>query len=279
MTILDLSKAEKATKALESGYVKVLTQQYQIALKDIDDKLKEIFAKYSVDGKMDITKMSVMDKNKVTRLTKVIDDINLDLNSLNRGRPQQLAGHLTSVYETNSTLTGEAINKASKLSINFGTINRDAIYQSVLTPLTNIALSDNAVAVRQQIQRTITQSIVQGQSYTDMAKGVQKALETNANNAMRIARTETGRVMGEARQTSFDKAVEKGVKLKKEWVATNDSRTRFSHRELDGQVVDSDKPFSIRGVKMMYPHDSSLGAGPEETINCRCTMKAVIELD
>ena len=66
-----------------------------------------------------------------------------------------------------------------------------------------------------------------------------------------------------------------GIKVKKQWVATLDNRTRHSHRALDGQIVDYNKPFiSSLGSKMMYPADKS-GAKAGDLYNCRCTMITV----
>jgi hypothetical protein len=36
------------------------------------------------------------------------------------------------------------------------------------------------------------------------------------------------------------------------------------------QTVAIDKPFRVGGERLMFPTDSSLGAGPEMTINCHC---------
>ena len=56
----------------------------------------------------------------------------------------------------------------------------------------------------------------------------------------------------------------------KEWVAHNDERTRSTHVEADGQVVDIHDSFTVGGWPMMYPGDKS---GPiEETANCRCIV-------
>lgn len=62
-----------------------------------------------------------------------------------------------------------------------------------------------------------------------------------------------------------------GIEILKEWVATLDERTRDSHRDLDGERVPQDKPFSNG---LMYPADRNGEAG--EVFNCRCTMVAVL---
>lgn len=58
-----------------------------------------------------------------------------------------------------------------------------------------------------------------------------------------------------------------GIELRKQWMATLDSRTRDSYRELDGEKADIDGRFS-NGLR--YPGDPT---GPaSEVWNCRCTM-------
>ena len=66
---------------------------------------------------------------------------------------------------------------------------------------------------------------------------------------------------------------ENGVE-KREWLATQDDRTRDDHAFADGQVRAIDEPFQIGNELLMYP---GYGSGsPEETINCRCTLIPVL---
>lgn len=89
-----------------------------------------------------------------------------------------------------------------------------------------------------------------------------------------IARTEALRVTESVRASSMDDAIEQaGIDrslVVKQWSATHDSRTRDTHRGLDGQARLIDDPFdSESGAQLMHPGDSD--APPEEVINCRCT--------
>lgn len=59
--------------------------------------------------------------------------------------------------------------------------------------------------------------------------------------------------------------------LYKEWVATNDSRTRPAHRMASGQIVPRTQPFVVDGEMMNYPGDPNGSAG--NVINCRCTVR------
>lgn len=64
-----------------------------------------------------------------------------------------------------------------------------------------------------------------------------------------------------------------GIKIKQQWLATLDGKTRHEHRMLDGQTVDIGEPFEVGGYKIRYPGDPS---APGRLIyNCRCTLISV----
>ncbi len=63
------------------------------------------------------------------------------------------------------------------------------------------------------------------------------------------------------------------------WSATGDKRTRHSHEAINGQKRAFGEPFQTPSeALMLFPGDTSLGAGPEETINCRCTKQYRIDM-
>ena len=56
----------------------------------------------------------------------------------------------------------------------------------------------------------------------------------------------------------------------KQWLATEDERTRPTHNEAHGQRVPLETPFVVGGAPLDYPGDPR---GPDqEVINCRCTL-------
>jgi hypothetical protein len=61
--------------------------------------------------------------------------------------------------------------------------------------------------------------------------------------------------------------------LKKRWISVLDERTRDSHVAADGQEVPANDPFLVGSDKMMQPGDTSLGAGLDNVINCRCNAQ------
>lgn len=92
---------------------------------------------------------------------------------------------------------------------------------------------------------------------------------TSPDRARLVAENETQSLFN---LSEFDRAKEQGFKFK-EWLAMLDEKTRETHALADGQKVDIDTPFIVGNSLMMFPTDTSLGAPPEEIINCRCIMR------
>jgi len=98
-----------------------------------------------------------------------------------------------------------------------------------------------------------------------------------------IGRTEALTSLNKSQDEAFRQAVDQGsIKqsaVKRIWDSTgNDGRTRHSHLEMEGQTVGLDEPFvTPSGQRLMFPGDTGLGAGPEETINCRCRVKMDVD--
>ena len=151
---------------------------------------------------------------------------------------------------------------------------------------------------KQQAQSVMMQAILQGESIGKIASRLETLSPTfimedikgyakmtadeiskilskrNRAAAIRNARTLATGVQNAGRMDSYDRARSMGIKVKKAWLATLDSRTRHWHRELDGETVDIDKPFENDYGEIMYPGDPE--ADPANIYNCRCTLVAQI---
>lgn len=149
---------------------------------------------------------------------------------------------------------------------------------------------------KEQIQSAMMQSILQGDSisgiatrleavgvsYTiaDIRNRSQKTAEQiarelakkNRNAAIRNARTMTTGAQNAGRVDAYRRCENMGIKLGQQWLATLDSRTRHSHRQMDGEVVKVGEEFS-NGCR--FPGDPS--GDPWEIYNCRCTLIASLE--
>ncbi len=129
---------------------------------------------------------------------------------------------------------------------------------------------------KQQITASVTSSILQGKSIPRIANDLQRRMQDmNRTSAIRTARTAVTGAQNAGRLDTYRAAQDMGIKLKKQWLATLDNRTRHAHAMLDGQTVDIDKPFKVDGYELMYPGDTS--APGYLVYNCRCTQIAEID--
>jgi hypothetical protein len=87
--------------------------------------------------------------------------------------------------------------------------------------------------------------------------------------AATIARTETHAA---ASYANHEVAKDLGVPMRKQWVATNDDRSRTWHSSVNGQTVDLDEDFIVpyKGVEYRMKHTGDPNGGAHNTINCRC---------
>lgn len=115
----------------------------------------------------------------------------------------------------------------------------------------------------------------------DEAFTIQKAAEAlqdeysfSRSRAETIARTE---IITAGRAGQFFGDQQSGMVIGKMWRSANQENTRDPHRSADGQIVRFDEPFIVNGESLMFPGDSSRGASGDNTINCRCWYKRILE--
>ena len=129
---------------------------------------------------------------------------------------------------------------------------------------------------KKQISASVTSSILQGKSIPGIAKDLQTRIpDMNKASAIRTARTAVTGAQNAGRMDSYAAAEKMGIKVRKEWLATIDGRTRHSHAMLDGQTADIDKPFKVDGEEIMFPGDTS--APGYLVYNCRCSLVADVD--
>jgi len=124
---------------------------------------------------------------------------------------------------------------------------------------------------REQIARIVLDMTAEGASTQKIAREISRQAPNIARpRAATIARTETHN----AALAAIDATLQyKGVKpTRKTWMSAQDTRVRPTHKEANGQTVPYEEPFTVGGASMFLPGDDSMGAGPEEIINCRCAV-------
>lgn len=126
----------------------------------------------------------------------------------------------------------------------------------------------------------ISQGVNLGDSIPELAARVDNVLSTTAserwkNRAVVVARTEAIGAMNAGRLEAFKivAADEPESEFELMWLATEDSRTRETHREADGQRVPVGSRFTVGGFELAFPGDPS--GPPQEVIQCRCVSLLV----
>lgn len=128
---------------------------------------------------------------------------------------------------------------------------------------------------RETIKKAVARGLLTGEHPEKIARRIQgiysgKEAGSPHKRAVRIARTETARVMSEATVETFRTANERGVKCRQRWDATLDGKTRDSHRKVDGEIREIGEKFS-NGLRRVGD------GGPADSINCRCCMTPVVD--
>jgi len=127
----------------------------------------------------------------------------------------------------------------------------------------------------------VERGISEGRSLDRVTEAVQEILTASGTDywpsrARTVARTETiGAVnAGVFRAAELEAEARGDVAPFKQWIATEDARTRPTHRAADKQRTLMSEPFRVGSAQLMFPGDPR---GPaNEVINCRCSIIPVV---
>jgi SPP1 gp7 family putative phage head morphogenesis protein len=261
---------EKEAIKREKKYQKQLMEAYANSYREINHKVAKLYEKYSKDGTLSLSEMYQYD-----RLTKLYEEIRQELVKLTGVTKQDLNKYLKIEYDDSYYREAFRLESEIQANLSYSLLNPKVVENAIRNPMKEIALQNNRNKVITSINSEIAQGFIQGESYPKMAKRIKKALETNLNNEMRIARTEAHRCQELGNTDSREFAKNKGIKMRQRWVSGLDSRTRPEHQSADGQEVEIGEPFIVGGEELKHPGDPVGSAG--NVINCRCTTISVIE--
>ncbi|OAI84876.1 hypothetical protein [Pseudomonas putida] len=100
-----------------------------------------------------------------------------------------------------------------------------------------------------------------------------RLLKTHVEMLARTAATES---FNAGRDQAWEQLVSQGLdrsRVEKEWRDRADEKVRNSHRHMRGETVILGQAFRTNsGALLRYPGDRALGAGYDETANCRCYL-------
>ena len=187
-------------------------------------------------------------------------------------------GQLPEIYTINYNALAKTVEGIKGYSFTLTdpqTVRHLALTDNSLLPFKILDPAKDIPWNMKKINAEVLQGIIQGDSIPKIAARIANVEIMNANAAIRTARTIVTEAENKGRQDSYEKAHSDGVELKRVWIATNDSRTRDWHAELDGVEVELDEPWENEMGSIMFPGDPD--ADGANVYNCRCTMEAVVK--
>ena len=278
--------AHRETDKLIENLEKALEGAYGEAYQEIAEKAVDYFRRFEIkDEKWRLwveQGKKTEDEYKAWRQSQMMmgkrwenlrDELARDMVNADQIAAKMIKDELPEIYALNHNWETFEIEKALGMSTNYNLYNADTVKHLLkenqkLLPKPKVDIPKDMRWNMQRIQSVMLQGILQGKSIPELAKSIASVTDGNERNAIRNARTMATGAQNAGRTDAMIRARDKGVKLRRTWVATLDMRTRHEHRVLDGQTVDVDEPFEVEGYEIMFPGDPS--AEPEMVYNCRC---------
>lgn len=263
-----MDETDKVLKNLEKKIKNVYTKAYQ----DIKKDMSSILSKIELNPDMPLAqKMALM--TKYDRLNTLSTQLANTAYNANSTAQKMINNEMVNVYDINYNGDAERLG--------FGLIDHTVIKKILKqeeNPFNMISSLRDKEGIRNQMKGQLLSGLLKGESINKIARRLKDVSEKSLKDSIRIARTETVRVANSAKQDILHEGKRLGFKMKKRWIATTDGRVREDHLAMNGVEVNEDEPFVLpNGDKLMFPGDISLGASPENVINCRCTMIVFID--
>lgn len=249
-----LEHEEKMLRNLESAYSR--------ALADVKSTIKQL--KQSISRLTEAGAEQSLINSKIYQLEYqelLRAQINTSLDLLAHKNVKKVQGFLQEIYKDSYLGDIFVLQEFYKIPI-YAPVSARQLINAITTRTAGLKFSErlyNDVKVlKKHTIAEISRGIAQGNSYAE------------------IARTEGGRISTQAQIDSMQAGINEGEDLLKRWDATLDTRTRQTHLELDGQIVEYNGYFKSNVGEVFAPHQFGI---PSQDINCRCRLSSVPRWD
>lgn len=287
------AKAQENTQALLEKQAQELQEKLQLTYTDaidgmtsrIEASLKEFAAedaKWAADvaaGKKDAKAYQAWRKDQALhndQLKALKKALTQDLTAADKMAMAYVNQVPAGVYAEGMNFATYEIEHGAKANTSFTLYNKNTVMELVanepdLLPQAAFDKAKDSAWNSRHVTAAVTQAVLQGQTVPQLAASIAGIAAMDQRAAMKAARTAMTSAHSLGKLKGYERAAGMGIDVEKQWLAALDSRTRGSHRHLDGEVVKLDAEFS-NGLK--YPGDPD---GPaSEVYNCRCTLVPVI---
>lgn len=293
--------AAKAAKAQEDTQAKLLEKQaqelqqklqltYADAIDGMTARIEESLEEFAKDnaqwqadvtaGKKDAKAYAAWCKDQALhndQLKALKTALTQDLTAADKMAMAYVNQAPAGVYAEGMNFATYEIEHGAKANTSFTLYNKNTVMELVakepdLLPQAAFDKAKDTAWNSRHVTAAVTQAVLKGQTVPQLAASIAGIAAMDQRAAMKAARTAITSAHSLGKLKGYERAADMGIGVKKQWLAALDSRTRGSHRHLDGETVGLDAEFS-NGLK--YPGDPD-GPG-SEVYNCRCTLVPVID--
>lgn len=253
-------------KNTENEAEKILARR----LKYIKQAMAEMLDKYQVDD----PHVTWTEFNKYDRFKKELQRIE----ELLQGDYSEIINLIllsqTTIYLNNYMRSLYMYEYTSGIQMTFTVPSAKQIANALAQPIDLIKLAPTFNRHRKQVieklRGHIAQGVLAGNSYNQIANAINKDVGLSMRQARMVARTETGRAQSVSSEDAAQTAKDNGARLVGYWDSTLDTRTRPSHRRLDGKEEDESGNFKIGASYGPAPRLLVGVDSASQNINCRC---------
>ena len=269
----------RLSKRLHAAYSRAYMEMAERAKADLERQAEadaEMVARVEA-GEMTSEQLASWRRGRAADATwyaQMVDQLARQMAECDRQAAAIVNGASPAVYAENANYGAFQVERAADVDTSWTLVDADTVSGLVrdhpdLLPQVSPEPSKAEAWARRKVTSAITQSVLVGESVPAAARRLRSVVDMGERAATRAARTALTGAENAGRVSSYDRARGMGIDVRARWMATLDSRTRDSHRQLDGEVAGDDGRFS-NGLR--YPGDPT---GPaSEVWNCRCTLVA-----
>lgn len=274
-------QTDKQIEELEEEIYKEYKEAYENVKKKYDEYSKQLLEndakkqKQLADGEItedDYKKWKVQQLMVGSRWKALETNLAQDLTMVDKKAMSIVNGYLPEAYALNFNYSTYELEEGINIDTSFTLYSRETVERlfregEIELPKGKVDIPEDMKWNKKHITSAIMQGILSGDDIPTIGERLQQVTDMDRRGAIRNARTLMTGAQNSGRIDAYGRIADMGVEVKKQWLATLDHRTRDSHQELDGQIVDLDKKFSNG---LLYPGDPH-GEG-SEVYNCRCTL-------
>lgn len=285
--------ADKAHKKVDKQIAdldKRLQQIYGRAEHELQAKYSDFMSKYQTKAQIWKEQLDAGEITKSEYASKIqgqifqqkqwqskVHEMSQTLLHTNQLATKLVNGQLADVFIGNANYSLYSMEHSAGVSFGFSMYDKTTVARLVkeeptLLPVKKVDEAADLAWNQKKITGAVTQGILQGESTAQVAGRLTQVVGMNQNSALTNARTAMTGAQNAGRNQALVDAKALGLSLVKEWMATLDGRTRYSHRHMDGEKIKVGDKWHPQKFSngLRYPADPD--GPPWEVYNCRCTL-------